>query len=113
MESDVLPALDEKIFDLAWRAAGMGALEAAQAVVKDTRAHTKDTENRDRMWNEIWSVWGEAWAEAQEITRGKLVGAVDRMVRKVLEAGVNVVVEELRDVSTRSLEAHVRCCIHP
>uniref|UniRef100_A0A0W0G7X4 Uncharacterized protein n=1 Tax=Moniliophthora roreri TaxID=221103 RepID=A0A0W0G7X4_MONRR len=113
MESDVLPALNEKIFDLAWKSAGTGALQAAQAVVNDTRTHMKDMESRDRMWNEIWKVWSEAWAEAQEITQKKLVGAVDRMVRKVLEARMNVVIEELGDASARSLEVHVRCRIHP
>ncbi|ESK93813.1 hypothetical protein Moror_13063 [Moniliophthora roreri MCA 2997] len=104
----VLPVLNEKLFDLAWKAAGAEALEAAQTIVQGARTPIKDRGKRDRMWEEIWSIWDEVWTEAQERARKKLVGAMDRMVAKVLDAGANIVITELSDANNHFVRAYAR-----
>ncbi|EEB89342.1 hypothetical protein MPER_12570 [Moniliophthora perniciosa FA553] len=72
----VLPVLNERMFDLAWEAAEVGALEAAQTVVQETRARMRYKDKGDKMWEEIWRTWAERWAEAHEIARMKTIDTV-------------------------------------
>ncbi|KAI3612689.1 hypothetical protein WG66_014682 [Moniliophthora roreri] len=104
----VLPVLNERMFDLAWKAAEVGALEAAQTVVRETRARMRYKDKGDKMWEEIWRTWAERWAEAQKITQRKSIETVNRIVQKVLEVGGDVVIAELSDASTHFVQARVR-----
>ncbi|KAI3621505.1 hypothetical protein WG66_017029 [Moniliophthora roreri] len=101
--------LNNKMFDLAWKAASDGAFKEAQAVVKLTQEQLRPRlrEKRELMWNDVWRIWPDVWAEAQSITQQKSVDCVDRIMKRVLETGVKVFKEEMSESSTRSIGARI------
>ncbi|EEB89409.1 hypothetical protein MPER_12494 [Moniliophthora perniciosa FA553] len=102
-------ALNNRMFDLAWKAASDGAFKEAQAIVKLTQEQLKPRlrVKREIMWNDVWRIWPDVWAEAQSTTQQKSVDCVDRIMKRVLETGVKVLKEEMSESSSGSIGARI------
>ncbi|ESK85009.1 hypothetical protein Moror_15747 [Moniliophthora roreri MCA 2997] len=108
-DEDIIPALNRRMFDLAWDAAGEGALREAQNVVNGTREMigSRHREGVDRMWDAVWSIWNEVWEKTREDVRDRSIDTLKRVMRKILELGEDIVVEELSDARTHFLKGRI------
>ncbi|KAK7014050.1 hypothetical protein VNI00_019449 [Paramarasmius palmivorus] len=102
--------LNQRMFNQSWNAARDGALEAARNMVKRTEDQipNKYKERRDKMWKEIWEIWGNMWTKAQENSRTKSIKAVEKVVEQILAVSRQTVIDELHNANEHSVQARFR-----
>lgn len=96
------------VFNEAWHAAKHAALGAARSVVRETGPQLHNGE-RDKMWVEIWRVWDESWAAAQDDARRSVLGSVQKMKEALVDSVIKAVVSELGgpDSDMLNVKVHV------
>lgn len=98
---------NEEVFDLAWNAGRDAALISAQRVVENTCHLMKHQEAREKMYLEIWGVWDACWEEAHPKAQQNAIAGIDNIIRKLVDTGVQIVVDELGDSETHVVHTRV------
>ena len=60
------------------------------------------------MWTTIWAIWDDCWAEVHPTAWKKSTDTLDRIVGKVLETGIAVVIEELGDSGSHFVRERIQ-----
>ncbi|KAF8596379.1 hypothetical protein BDV93DRAFT_66897 [Ceratobasidium sp. AG-I] len=98
---------DEEVFDLAWNAGRDAGLISAQRVVENTRHLMRHQDARARMWEAVWNIWESCWKEAHPKARKSSVDTINRIVARLIETGVQVVLGELGDSKSQAVRARI------
>lgn len=96
-----------EMFDKAWAAAQVEALQTAQTVVRNTRDQVGHFKARDMMWGAIWEVWDDAWDCAHDAAQSRAVAVVEKVVNQLLTIGASVLQEEMRNTGEQYVEARL------
>lgn len=119
VQYDMLQAYNQKMFELAGKAARDGALSSAKEVMRAThnimknkegtrKRRGRDVEVREKMWNEVWVVWNDCWDRAQPPCSEKVVGILAKISDHVITTYKTVVTETLKN-ATVSASIQVSC----
>lgn len=98
---------DEDVFDLAWNAGRDAALISAQRVVVNTREFMSHQDARDRMWGAVWKIWDGCWQKAHPKARQSSIATINRIADRLIETGVQVMVNELGDSKSQVIRARI------
>ncbi|CAE6439996.1 unnamed protein product [Rhizoctonia solani] len=96
----------EESFNKAWDAASQGALAAAKIVAEHTGQILKNKPERIEMYQQLWRIWDDCWAEARELTRPRSVRTVEVVMETLMASGANAMIQELKSCGTK-VEASV------
>ncbi|QRV83861.1 ABC transporter transmembrane region [Ceratobasidium sp. AG-Ba] len=96
----------KEAFDKAWDAAKAAGLASAKATIEKTKKVMRNPE-REKKWEAIWGIWDQGWEKAHDRARSKAVGTVETIVEEVLATGSKVVVEDMRECRTKTIEGFI------
>ncbi|KAG9126255.1 hypothetical protein FRC07_004221 [Ceratobasidium sp. 392] len=97
---------NEAVFEKAWNAAREATLQAAQTVVKNTSSSMKQPQ-RDQMWDVVWDIWDSCWNDVHKIVQPRSVKTVDKVMDRLLSAGVIAVVQDMKQSKGQTIKARM------
>ncbi|KAJ7843206.1 hypothetical protein B0H14DRAFT_2359134 [Mycena olivaceomarginata] len=103
----ILDKSNRRVIDFTWNAARDGALAAAKAVVGATEDKVKHRKTRDPMWRAVWETWNPLWAKMQPEIGEKMITCINRIVEKMVDVRMDVVIAELGDSNVHFIMARV------
>ncbi|KAJ7705866.1 hypothetical protein B0H16DRAFT_1747011 [Mycena metata] len=93
----ILDESNRRVMDFTWNAARDGALAAAKSVVAATEDKVKHHKTRDPMWRAVWETWNPLWAKTQPKIGEKMIQCINRIIQKMVDVRMKLVVAELGD----------------
>ncbi|KAG8734650.1 hypothetical protein FRC11_003816, partial [Ceratobasidium sp. 423] len=99
--------LHNEIFDIAFTAGSSAAQAAAKNVVDRTQPALNNPK-RAKMWETVWSEWGNFWGTAHENTRATVVSIFEEAVEEIVALVTDQVVESVRGNQGQEVQALVQ-----